>query len=83
MSPVSFARQRYTTKAYDASRQVFQAIIDELLELLRLSPSSVNSQPWHFVVASRAEGKARLAKGAQGRLRLQPAEDSQCLARDS
>ena len=30
MSPVSFARQRYTTKAYDASRQVDQAIIDEL-----------------------------------------------------
>ncbi|TNF18047.1 MAG: NAD(P)H nitroreductase, partial [Pseudomonadales bacterium] len=28
MSPVSFARQRYTTKAYDASRQVDQAIID-------------------------------------------------------
>lgn len=66
MSPVSFARQRYTTKAYDASRQVDQAIIDDLLELLRLSPSSVNSQPWHFVVASTAEGKARLAKGAQG-----------------
>lgn len=66
MSPVSFARQRYTTKAYDASRQVDQAIIEELLELLRLSPSSVNSQPWHFVVASTAEGKARLAKGAQG-----------------
>ncbi len=65
MSPVAFARQRYTTKAYDASRQVQQAVIDELLELLRLSPSSVNSQPWHFVVASTAEGKARLAKGAQ------------------
>ena len=64
MSPVSFAHQRYTTKAYDVSSQVDQAIIDELLELLRLSPSSVNSQPWHFVVASTAEGKARLAKGA-------------------
>lgn len=66
MNPVAFARQRYTTKAYDASRQVEQALIDELLELLRLSPSSVNSQPWHFVVASTTEGKARLAKGAQG-----------------
>lgn len=66
MSPVSFARKRYTTKAYDATRQVDQASIDELLELLRLAPSSVNSQPWHFVVASSAEGKARLAKGTQG-----------------
>ncbi|WAJ35729.1 oxygen-insensitive NAD(P)H nitroreductase [Pseudomonas sp. GOM7] len=66
MNPVSFARQRYTTKAYDATRQVEQASIDELLELLRLAPSSVNSQPWHFVVASSTEGKARLAKGTQG-----------------
>lgn len=66
MSPLSFARKRYTTKAYDASRPVEQATIDELLELLRLSPSSVNSQPWHFVVASSAEGKARLAKGTLG-----------------
>ncbi|MDR0481149.1 MAG: oxygen-insensitive NAD(P)H nitroreductase, partial [Gallionellaceae bacterium] len=31
---------------------------------LRLSPSSVNSQPWHFVVASTSEGKARIAKAA-------------------
>lgn len=66
MSLVSFARQRYTTKAYDATRQVDPAVVEQLLELLRLSPSSVNSQPWHFVVASTAEGKARLAKGAQG-----------------
>ncbi|VXC63273.1 dihydropteridine reductase, NAD(P)H-dependent, oxygen-insensitive [Pseudomonas sp. 8Z] len=66
MSLVSFARKRYTTKAYDASRQVDQATVEQLLELLRLSPSSVNSQPWHFVVASSAEGKARLAKGTQG-----------------
>lgn len=66
MSLVSFARKRYTTKAYDATRQVDQTTIDELLELLRLAPSSVNSQPWHFVVASTAEGKARLAKGTQG-----------------
>ena len=33
-----------------------------LLEQLRHSPSSVNSQPWHFIVADSAEGKARLAK---------------------
>ena len=33
-----------------------------MLEQLRHSPSSVNSQPWHFIVADSAEGKARLAK---------------------
>lgn len=32
--------------------------------LLQYSPSSTNSQPWHFIVASTEEGKARVAKSA-------------------
>ncbi len=62
MNLSSIAQTRYTTKAYDAQRSVPQATINELLELLRHSPSSVNSQPWHFVVASSAEGKQRIAR---------------------
>ena len=62
MDTVSLAKRRYTTKAYDASRRIPQATVDALLEQLRHSPSSVNSQPWHFIVADSAEGKARLAK---------------------
>ena len=67
MDTVSLAKRRYTTKAYDASRRIPQATIDALLEQLRHSPSSVNSQPWHFVVADSAEGKARLAKSTHDR----------------
>ncbi|WP_437882837.1 oxygen-insensitive NAD(P)H nitroreductase [Pseudomonas sp. LRF_L74] len=63
MSLSSAAKTRYTTKAYDANRKIPQETIDDLLDLLRHSPSSVNSQPWHFVVASTDEGKARIAKG--------------------
>ncbi|MGN8258590.1 oxygen-insensitive NAD(P)H nitroreductase [Pseudomonas sp. SMSB3] len=66
MDTVSLAKRRYTTKAYDAARKIPQATIDALLEQLRHSPSSVNSQPWHFVVADSAEGKARLAKATEG-----------------
>lgn len=66
MNPASLASQRYTTKAYDPARRIDQAKIDELLALLRQAPSSVNSQPWHFVVTGSEEGKARLAKGTQG-----------------
>lgn len=66
MSLVTVSKTRYATKAYDASRKIPQAQVEELLTLLRHSPSSVNSQPWHFVVASTEEGKARVAKGAQG-----------------
>jgi nitroreductase/dihydropteridine reductase len=40
--------------------------MQQVYGLLRNSPSSVNSQPWHFIVASTPEAKARMAKGAQG-----------------
>ncbi|EMM7969448.1 TPA: oxygen-insensitive NAD(P)H-dependent nitroreductase NfsB [Pseudomonas aeruginosa] len=66
MEIASLAKRRYTTKAFDASRRIPQAAIDTLLEQLRHSPSSVNSQPWHFIVATTDEGKARIAKGTEG-----------------
>ncbi|NKF20965.1 oxygen-insensitive NAD(P)H nitroreductase [Solimonas marina] len=58
---VDVARSRYTTKAFDPAFRIDDATIDALLETLRLSASSVNSQPWHFVVATSDDGKARIA----------------------
>lgn len=66
MDIVTAAKQRYTAKAYDPERRVPEATMQQIYEVLRASPSSVNSQPWHFIVASTPEGKARLAKGVQG-----------------
>ena len=34
--------------------------------MLRNSPSSVNSQPWHFVVASTPEGREQIAQSTTG-----------------
>ncbi|MHC1480158.1 oxygen-insensitive NAD(P)H nitroreductase [Frateuria aurantia] len=62
MSILDAARKRYTTKAYRADETIPAETIQQLCELLRLSPSSVNSQPWHFVVAGSPEGRARMAK---------------------
>ncbi|MCL2724252.1 MAG: oxygen-insensitive NAD(P)H nitroreductase [Polyangiaceae bacterium] len=61
-----YARTRYATKAYDPARKIPAPLIEQLRELLRLSPSSVNLQPWHVVVASTDIGKARIAKAAHG-----------------
>ena len=41
-----------------------------LLDLLHSSPSSVNSQPWHFVVAANEAGKSRILKSVQGPFEL-------------
>ncbi|WP_299799647.1 oxygen-insensitive NAD(P)H nitroreductase [uncultured Maribacter sp.] len=57
---------RYTTKEYDTSKKISDNDMAEVKNLLRMSPSSVNLQPWHFIVAETTEGKARIAKGTQG-----------------
>ncbi len=53
---------RYTTKKYDPSRKVSQADLDVLLEALRLSASSIYSQPWKFIVLESDAAKARMKK---------------------
>lgn len=60
------AQTRYTTKAFDPERKIPAADIEQLRTLLRFAPSSVNGQPWHFVVAATPEAKARVAKATQG-----------------
>jgi nitroreductase/dihydropteridine reductase len=59
-------RTRYSTKAFDAARKIAPATVEQLRTLLRYAPSSVNSQPWHFVIAETDEGKARIAQSTQG-----------------
>jgi len=66
MDIVSAARRRHTVKAYDSSRKIPAGLIAQLREVLRLAPSSVNSQPWRFIVAASEEGKARIARAAEG-----------------
>ena len=51
---------RYTSKKYDATKKIPQADLDVLFEAMRLSASSINSQPWKFVVIESDEAKARL-----------------------
>lgn len=57
---------RYTTKEYDPTKKISATDMVQVKDLLRMSPSSVNLQPWHFIIADTQEGKERIAKGAQG-----------------
>ncbi|MEJ2612431.1 MAG: nitroreductase family protein [Candidatus Thiodiazotropha sp.] len=52
---------RYTTKRYDKTKKVSQEDMDVLLEALRLSASSINSQPWKFIVLESDQAKERMA----------------------
>lgn len=55
------AENRYTTKKFDASKKISEAKIEDLKHILKLSPSSINSQPWLFTFVSHTETKDALA----------------------
>lgn len=57
-------QQRYATKLFDANQKLSQPQIEELLEILRLAPSSINAQPWHYTVVSNPTLKSELAKAS-------------------
>ncbi|WP_033092437.1 nitroreductase family protein [Colwellia psychrerythraea] len=54
--------RRHTVKKYDATRKIPQADLDVLYEAMRLSASSINSQPWKFIVLESDEAKTRMSK---------------------
>lgn len=65
MNIAQIATRRHSTKAFDATRTISNEHMDQIHSLLRHSASSVNSQPWHFLIAGSAQGKARVAKSTQ------------------
>ncbi|WP_337023799.1 MULTISPECIES: oxygen-insensitive NAD(P)H nitroreductase [unclassified Pantoea] len=58
--------RRHTVKAFASGKSLPQEEIETLLNVLLNSPSSVNSQPWHFVVASTPEGREQIAQSTTG-----------------
>lgn len=50
MEFLKLLQQRYTTKHYDSSRVVPDEVVKQILDCVRLTPTSVNSQPYHFYV---------------------------------
>ena len=62
MSFIQSMQERYTTKKYNPTKKISTEQIEELKEILRLSPSSVNSQPWKFIFVKDQETRNKLAK---------------------
>lgn len=62
MKSISEALQwRYSTKSFDPNKKISEDDFATLKEILRMSPSSTNIQPWHYVIADDTEGKKRVA----------------------
>lgn len=65
MNIIDIAQSRYSTKKFDANRRISDEVMAQVKALLRLSASSINSQPWHFIVAGTQDGKRRIADAAK------------------
>lgn len=50
---------RYTAKKYDATKRISAEDMDVIKEAIRLSASSINSQPWKFIVLESDVAKER------------------------
>ncbi len=55
-------KSRYTVKKYNPQGHISEEQIQQLKEILHLSPSSINSQPWNFVFVNNPEIKEQLAE---------------------
>ncbi|KMQ58676.1 nitroreductase [Chryseobacterium angstadtii] len=55
-------KRRYTVKKYNPQVKISAEKISELKEILNLSPSYINSQPWNFIFVNMPELKTQLAE---------------------
>ncbi|MBT2160616.1 oxygen-insensitive NAD(P)H nitroreductase [Zobellia barbeyronii] len=66
MNLTEILNNRYSVKEFDATKKISNSDFEQIKSILRLSPSSVNLQPWHFLIADTQESKERITKGTQG-----------------
>lgn len=66
MTILDAANRRYAAKAFDPQKKLNETQIATLKEVLRLSPSSINFQPWHFIIATGQAAKDNIADACQG-----------------
>ncbi len=58
---------RRTCKKYDPTKRISPETLQVILDSLRLSASSINSQPWKFIVLDSDDAKERMNQTFQGK----------------
>lgn len=61
MNILELIQKRYSAKQYNSDKAIPEEKIEALKEILRLTPSSINIQPWKFTFVQNPEIKAKLA----------------------
>jgi nitroreductase len=65
---------RYATKKFDTTKKISKQDLAELLEVLRLSPSSYGLQPWKFIVVHNPELRKKLRSHAWDQAQITDAD---------
>ncbi|MBF0491103.1 MAG: NAD(P)H-dependent oxidoreductase [Candidatus Omnitrophica bacterium] len=66
---------RYATKKFDYSKKVSKQDLEDLLEVLRLSPSSFGLQPWKFIVVKNEALRQEIRKNSWDQPQVTDASD--------
>lgn len=53
-------KQRHSVKEYDSNVKIPREQLAEMLQLAQKAPSSINLQPWRFVVLDNPTDKAKI-----------------------
>ena len=56
MDITEILNNRYSTKEFDPDKKISDKEFQQIKALLQMSPSSINIQPWHFIIADTKEG---------------------------
>jgi nitroreductase / dihydropteridine reductase len=70
MSFLSNLSWRYATKKFDTTRKVSDADLDQILEAIRMTPTSFGLQPYHFYVVSNPDILAKIGAAAYNQPQL-------------
>ena len=60
MSFLSNLSWRYATKKFDTSKKVSDGDLEQILEAIRMTPTSFGLQPYHFYVITNQEIKDKI-----------------------
>ena len=62
MNIADHAKTRYATKVFDPTKKLNAQQVQDIKDIARYAPSSINTQPWHFILVSTSDTKDRIAK---------------------
>lgn len=64
---------RYAVQKFDSSKKLSDEQVTSLMDIVRLAPSSFGIEPWHFIVVTNPEIRAKLQDAAYGQAKVKDA----------